>query len=63
MLLEIPVVLTQGLEGGKEMRKVLLLESSREKKKIWFLFPVTDFFFLNTKHFFELYQGSFLALH
>lgn len=45
MLLEIPVVLTQGLEGGKEMRGFLLLESSR-KKKIWLLFPVTDFFLI-----------------
>lgn len=42
MLLEIPAVLTQGLEGGKEMRRFLLLEYSR--KTIWFLFPVPDFF-------------------
>lgn len=61
MLLEIPVVLTQGLEGGKEMRGVLLLESSR-KKKSGFCFQLLIFFFLNTRHFLnyirELFSSS-----
>lgn len=55
-LLEIPVVLTQGLEGGKEMRRFLLLESSR--KTICFLFPVTDLKKKKYKTSLELYQGG-----
>lgn len=49
MLIEIPVVLTLGLEGEIEMRSFLLLESSGGRKPA-FRLQILIFFF-NAKHF------------